>query len=642
MATRRIKSISYDEEDLIEDELGDYEDEDALLDDCFDEIDEIYGEDVPYSENEIVDALRHCDYNVDKAMHRLKKKEANARRKEQKKQENNSDVQPFRFHEPSPDTEALQRRSKGITKKKDMGAKTTEAAQQEKVIKDGKKKEKQKPKSSDKQSQSKVKKGETQLQMDAEGMGLDSSHVTQNNIDESALPSPTPKATLKSKKSKSKPRLEHPPDDQPVKENIVIIGHVDAGKSTLMGHLLVKLGAVDQRKMHKFRKISKELGKASFAFAFIMDEQQDERERGVTMDVGINHFSTGNRDVTILDAPGHQDFVPRMISGAAQADAAILVVDASPNAFESGFQSGGQTQEHVLLARSLGVTHIVVAINKLDNTTPKWSHTRYDHIRHELSRFLRQAGFRKQDINFVPCSGLTGENLLTCEESDLKEWYNGSSLVEAIDSLEPPSRSVDKALRLSITDAYKDSILGTTVAGTIDSGYVQETEKIIIMPNNEVGNVKSIIRNGKTVSRAFAGENVQLVLSNVDINMLSEGQILCEADSTIRLATTVGAELVVFRPRRPILPGAQVEVHINNVSISGSIRKLTKLIDKTTGEVTKKKPKCLKAGQTGQVEIKFSEATCVELFSEFKNFGRFTLRTGGETIAAGIITEIKK
>lgn len=284
------------------------------------------------------------------------------------------------------------------------------------------------------------------------------------------------------KRSGEKPKL-----------NLVVIGHVDAGKSTLMGHFLYDLGQVNERTMRKFERESQKIGKGSFAYAWVLDETGEERDRGITMDIATNHFETQHRQFTLLDAPGHRDFIPNMISGTAQADAAILVVDASTNAFEAGFDAGGQTKEHAVLARSLGVQQLIVAINKLDMAD--WSQDRFKEIEAKLGAYLFQVGFRKSNVVFVPVSGLTGENLIKKSEiAQLTSWYDGPSLMEQIDKFDAPTRLLDKALRMRVTDFFKGGIGssgGVSVAGNIESGTLQVGEQIMIVPGNEVGFVKS-------------------------------------------------------------------------------------------------------------------------------------------------------
>eukprot|EP00499_Haloplacidia_sp_CaronLabIsolate_P001296 CAMPEP_0196799166 /NCGR_PEP_ID=MMETSP1104-20130614/39504_1 /TAXON_ID=33652 /ORGANISM="Cafeteria sp., Strain Caron Lab Isolate" /LENGTH=515 /DNA_ID=CAMNT_0042169575 /DNA_START=1 /DNA_END=1545 /DNA_ORIENTATION=- len=245
--------------------------------------------------------------------------------------------------------------------------------------------------------------------------------------------------------------------------NLVVVGHVDAGKSTLMGHLLLKLGQVSDRAMHKFQKEAREAGKASFAFAWVLDEHAEERSRGVTIDVAVNEFETERRAVTLLDAPGHRDFIPNMITGAAQADAAVLVVPATTNEFETAFQEGGQTREHAVLVRSLGVAQMVVAVNKMD--TVDWSRARFEEIVAQVGPFLHSCGFRPDRLSFVPVSGLTGDNLASRGPAALSAWHSGACLAEAIDTFQPAVRPVRKPLRAVVSDVFRSSSMGHATVG---------------------------------------------------------------------------------------------------------------------------------------------------------------------------------
>ncbi|CAG8709218.1 4391_t:CDS:10, partial [Acaulospora morrowiae] len=272
--------------------------------------------------------------------------------------------------------------------------------------------------------------------------------------------------------------------------NLVVIGHVDAGKSTLMGHLLYLLGEVNEKTMKGYERESSRIGKSSFSYAWVLDETDEERRRGITMDIAITKFETENRRFTLLDAPGHKDFIPNMISGAAQADVAILVVDATTGEFEAGFEANGQTKEHALLVRSLGVQQLVVAINKLD--VVGWSRARYDEIVTKLSNFLSSTNFKKDKVFYVPCSGLTGENLVERSPNTL-DWYDGKTLVQQIDLFEPPVRLLEKPFRLSVSDFFKGGMgnsSGVMVAGRIEGGSIQVGDEIMVVPGYERSVVK--------------------------------------------------------------------------------------------------------------------------------------------------------
>jgi len=431
-----------------------------------------------------------------------------------------------------------------------------------------------------------------------------------------------------------------PEDNEKKRINVVIIGHVDAGKSTLMGHLLYKLGNISDKLIHKFKKESVEIGKSSFHFAWVMDEHEEERQRGVTMDVGVRYFETEHRHVTILDAPGHKDFIPRMITGAAQADFAILVVDATPNGFETGFRSGGQTKEHLILTRSLGVEQVIVVINKLD--TVGWSKERYDYIVNELSDFMKQIGYQTQDGNnvfYIPGSGLQGENLIT--KSSAIPWYDGLSVVEQIDKFEPKPRDIEKALRMSVSDVYKSLATGITVAGKIETGTLSEGDDLILMPIKEVCTVKTILRNKTPMKHVYAGDNVEIGLGGIDMQKLMVGQILCPVGDEIKVTDRFRARLVTFDIKIPLLKGSQVVLHLHNIDVPAVVTKLISSLNKQQ-EVIAKKPRCVPKHSNAIVEITTEYPICVEKYADFAKFGRLTIRVSGETVAAGVIEEVKR
>ncbi|XP_062428503.1 HBS1-like protein isoform X2 [Rhea pennata] len=423
--------------------------------------------------------------------------------------------------------------------------------------------------------------------------------------------------------------------------NLVVIGHVDAGKSTLMGHLLYLLGNVNKRTMHKYEQESKKAGKASFAYAWVLDETGEERERGVTMDVGMTKFETKTKVITLMDAPGHKDFIPNMITGAAQADVAILVVDASRGEFEAGFETGGQTREHGLLVRSLGVTQLAVAVNKMDQVN--WQQERFQEIVSKLGHFLKQAGFKESDVAYIPTSGLGGENLVTRGQSDeLTKWYKGKCLLEQIDSFRPPQRSVDKPFRLCVADVFKDQGSGFCVTGKIEAGYVQVGERLLAMPPNETCTAKGITLHDEPVDWAAAGDHVSLTLTGMDIIKINVGCVFCDPKEPIKVCTHFRARILIFNIEVPITKGFPVLLHYQTVSEPATIRRLLSVLHKSTGEVTKKKPKFLTKGQNALIELQTQRPVALELYKDFKELGRFMLRYGGSTIAAGVITEIKE
>nr|BAE01206.1 unnamed protein product [Macaca fascicularis] len=423
--------------------------------------------------------------------------------------------------------------------------------------------------------------------------------------------------------------------------NLVVIGHVDAGKSTLMGHMLYLLGNINKRTMHKYEQESKKAGKASFAYAWVLDETGEERERGVTMDVGMTKFETTTKVITLMDAPGHKDFIPNMITGAAQADVAVLVVDASRGEFEAGFETGGQTREHGLLVRSLGVTQLAVAVNKMDQVN--WQQERFQEITGKLGHFLKQAGFKESDVAFIPTSGLSGENLITrSQSSELTKWYKGLCLLEQIDSFKPPQRSIDKPFRLCVSDVFKDQGSGFCITGKIEAGYIQTGDRLQAMPPNETCTVKGITLHDEPVDWAAAGDHVSLTLVGMDIIKINVGCIFCGPKEPIKACTRFRARILIFNIEIPITKGFPVLLHYQTVSEPAVIKRLISVLNKSTGEVTKKKPKFLTKGQNALVELQTQRPIALELYKDFKELGRFMLRYGGSTIAAGVVTEIKE
>uniref|UniRef100_A0AAR2M5I5 HBS1-like protein n=1 Tax=Pygocentrus nattereri TaxID=42514 RepID=A0AAR2M5I5_PYGNA len=458
-------------------------------------------------------------------------------------------------------------------------------------------------------------------------------------VEDSVAPTP-PRSASKSKQQLNiRAELEQRQGGKPLL-NLVVIGHVDAGKSTLMGHLLYLLGNVNKRTMHKYEQEAKKAGKASFAYAWVLDETGEERDRGVTMDVGMTKFETNSKVVTLMDAPGHKDFIPNMITGAAQADVAVLVVDASRGEFEAGFEAGGQTREHALLVRSLGVTQLAVAVNKMDQVN--WQQERFQEITSKLGHFLKLAGFKESDVYYVPTSGLSGENLTTrSKEAELTAWYTGPCLLEQIDSFKAPQRSVEKPFRLCVSDVFKDQGSGFCVTGKIEAGFIQTGDKVLAMPPNETCTVKGITLHDESLDWAAAGDHVSLTVTGMDIIKINVGCVFCGPKEPIKACSRFRARILLFNIEVPITQGFPVLLHYQTVSEPATIRKLVSVLHKNSGEVLKKKPKCLSKGQNAVVEIQTQRPVALELYKDFKELGRFMLRYVGSTIAAGVVTEVK-
>ncbi|KAJ3397654.1 HBS1-like protein [Lobulomyces angularis] len=425
--------------------------------------------------------------------------------------------------------------------------------------------------------------------------------------------------------------------------NLVVVGHVDAGKSTTMGHLLYLLGEVNERVLKKYEKEAEKMKKGSFSFAWVLDSTQEERERGVTIDVAINTFQTKNLKFTLLDAPGHKDFIPNMISGAAQADCAILVVDSSTGEFESGFELGGQTREHALLLRSLGVVQIIVAVNKLDMMD--WSQNRFEHIKTKLLQFLVSTGFHKSKINFVPISGYQGENLVKLSNPLLKSWYKGLTLCDQIDKFTVPERAIKKSFRMSVTDFFKGGLgVGgsgsVSVRGRIEAGTIQIGERVLVRPVNVYGIVKGIEVGDDNPKWAVAGDSITMSLTNCDETHFTTGSVLCDPATPIPVTSYFRAQIVTFDLTRPLI-GDDLILIQGSLKEECRISKLVSILNKSTGEVIKQNPRFLQKHQTAVVEIKvINKAICLDVFKESKELGRIMLRLGCNSVAAGIILDI--
>lgn len=464
---------------------------------------------------------------------------------------------------------------------------------------------------------------------------------TPTKSSSSSVPA-TPKSTSKVKQDKAKLKEEYE-RRKSGKDllNLVVIGHVDAGKSTLMGHLLYQMGVVNKRAMHKYEQESKKLGKGSFAFAWVLDETEEERTRGVTMDIAQTAFETPHKQITLLDAPGHKDFIPNMITGAAQADVAILVVNATRGEFETGFESGGQTREHALLARSLGVSQLLVAVNKMD--TVDWSQSRYDDIVKKLGLFLKQAGYKDIDLSYIPCSGLGGENLTKAvTEPKLATWYKGSTLVEQIDKFKAVERPMDKPFRLIISDVFKGLGSGFSVVGRVSSGSVQAGDRVLVQPAGDLAVVKAVTMDDSDNTCGFAGDHVTVVLTGMDMAHVNVGSVLCDPQNSIKSAMRIRARIVIFNLELPITKGFTVVFHYQSITEPAIIKRLNCQLNKNTGEVIKNKPKCLVKNSSAVVEIEFERPVCLEMYKDYKDLGRFMLRHGGHTIAAGLVEEVLK
>lgn len=392
-----------------------------------------------------------------------------------------------------------------------------------------------------------------------------------------------------------------------------------------MGRLLYDLQVVDQRTVDKLRKEAEQIGKSSFAQAWLMDETSDERSRGVTVDFATKHFETDKTRFTILDAPGHQDFIPNMIAGASQADFAVLVIDAGTNSFESGLR--GQTKEHALLVRSMGVQQLIIAINKMDMVN--WSQKRFDDIRTQISSFLTQAGFQLKNLTFVPCAGLTGENVVLPPKSGEAPWYAGPTLVEALDAQDATKRTIEAPLRMTISDTFRGGVNNAlSVSGRIDSGSLQSGEQIMIMPSGEQAAVRGLEADNDGAEWAVAGQIVTLHITELDSQHLRTGDLVCSSSSPVRNIKSFKCKILAFEHVMPMF----VSLHRGPMHAAAQITKLEALLDKSSGEVIKRKPRVVQPGTVARVSVEL-----VERPVPIEGGMRIVLRAEGSTIAAGLV-----
>jgi len=390
------------------------------------------------------------------------------------------------------------------------------------------------------------------------------------------------------------PKGIEPHDTRP-HVNIVFIGHVDAGKSTLSGQILLKTGQVDQRTIEKFEREAKEKNRESWYLAFIMDTNEEERAKGKTVEVGRAHFCTEKKRYTLLDAPGHKNYVPNMIAGAAQADIGVLIISARKSEFEAGFDRGGQTREHAMLAKTLGISRLVVAINKMDESTVLWSQKRYDQIIKKLSPFLKK-WFKPKDTTFLPVSAFTGANLMKPVSKELCPWYGGKCLMEVLDDIKTSNRDRKAGLRIPVMDKYKE--MGTICAlGKVEAGTLYKGQKVKVMPMGGIGECVGIIVNDESVNMALPGENVVIQTKGLDENELLSGFVICEPLRPCKKCTAFEAQIRITEllMHKPLMTnGYRCILHCHTIVAECVIAKMIATLDRKSGEELEKKPKFVK------------------------------------------------
>ncbi|KAI9488110.1 P-loop containing nucleoside triphosphate hydrolase protein, partial [Zychaea mexicana] len=420
--------------------------------------------------------------------------------------------------------------------------------------------------------------------------------------------------------------------------NIVFMGHVDAGKSTMGGNILYLTGMVDKRTMDKYEKEAKDAGRESWYLSWVMDTGNEERAKGKTVECGRAYFETDKRRYTILDAPGHKNYVPSMITGASQADVGVMVISARKGEFETGFERGGQTREHTMLAKTSGINKMIIAVNKMDDPTVEWDKERYDEILGKLTPFLKQTGYNpKTDVYFIPLSGYTGANLK--DRSDACTWYNGPSLLEYLDDMKTLDRKFNAPLMLPVAEKYKD--MGTIVVGKIEFGHIKKNQSIMLMPNKHICEITAIYNETEDeVDHAICGDNVRVRLKGVEEDDVMPGFLLCDKKKPVQTSTVYEAQLAILDHKNIICAGYTAVMHVHSAVEEITISSLLHLLDKKTGRRSKRPPQFVKQGQKVIARIETAGPICIETFEDYPQLGRFTLRDEGKTVAIGRITKV--
>eukprot|EP00457_Paulinella_chromatophora_P003711 gb/GEZN01003719.1/.p1 GENE.gb/GEZN01003719.1/~~gb/GEZN01003719.1/.p1 ORF type:complete len:508 (+),score=106.03 gb/GEZN01003719.1/:209-1732(+) len=419
---------------------------------------------------------------------------------------------------------------------------------------------------------------------------------------------------------------------------IVVIGHVDAGKSTTTGHLLLKVGAVDSRVVEKLEKQAAASGKDSFKFAWVLDDLASERERGVTINTSCRCFESKNLKHTIIDAPGHRDFIKNMITGATQADAAMLMLTAAKGEFEAGWSAEGQTKEHALLAYTMGVKQLVVCVNKMDSPSVKYSESRFQEIKVEASKYLAKCGFKMASVPFVPVSGWEGDNLV--EKSDNMKWYTGPTLLEALDSLVPPQRPSHLPLRLPVDSVYKIGGVGTVATGRVEAGTIKQGMDVSFAPAAQSGKVGTVEMHHSVLSQAGPGDNVGFNVRGVAHNLLRRGDVCGEVGHDQPEPVEWFEAQVILMPNgqaKAIRAGYTPVVDCHTAHVACRFDKLVALCDKKTGKVLEENPEFLQPGQAALVRLVPIKPMVVEPFAMYAALGRFAVRDGNRTVAVGVV-----
>jgi len=417
--------------------------------------------------------------------------------------------------------------------------------------------------------------------------------------------------------------------------NVVFVGHVDAGKSTTVGRLLFDTGAVSEQEMKKLREEAEKHGKSGFEFAYVMDRIKEERERGVTIDLAYRKILTQKYQITIIDAPGHRDFVKNMITGASQADAAFLVIDVV-----NGVQP--QTREHLWLLRTMGVQNICILMNKMDSLN--YEEAKFNKIKTDVSELLKSVGVKLEKTTFIACSGLKGDNVV--KKSDKMPWYKGPSVLEQFDLFPQPELPTNLPLRMPVQDVYEITGIGTVPVGKIETGIMKAGQKVIVLPSRTgkgiEGEIKSIEMHHESMPEASAGDNIGINIRGIGKKDIARGDVICDAAKPIPVVEEFVAQIAIINHPTVLAKGYTPVFHVHTAQVPCQFVELLEQIDSKTGQVIKKNPEFLRNGDVAKVRIKPQGNLCLETQKENAFTSRFAVRDAGLTVAAGMCIEIIK
>jgi elongation factor 1-alpha len=435
--------------------------------------------------------------------------------------------------------------------------------------------------------------------------------------------------------------------------NIVVIGHVDSGKSTTTGHLIYKCGGIDKRTIEKFEKEAQDLGKGSFKYAWVLDKLKAERERGITIDIALWKFETPRYYVTIIDAPGHRDFIKNMITGTSQADCAVLVVACGTGEFEAGISKNGQTREHALLAYTLGIRQMIIACNKMDTTEPAYSEKRFAEVVSEVQNYIKKIGFNPKAVPCVPISGWHGDNMV--EASTNMSWYkgwdierkegkaSGKTLLEALDSITPPSRPTDKALRLPLQDVYKIGGIGTVPVGRVETGIIKPGMIVTFAPQQLSTEVKSVEMHHESLPEALPGDNVGFNIKNVSVKEIRRGNVAGDSkNDPPKGCKSFNAQVIIIAHPGQISNGYSPVLDCHTAHVACKFEELIEKIDRRSGKTMEDSPKFVKSGDAAIVKLVPSKPMCVEALADYPPLGRFAVRDMRQTVAVGVVKSVDK